>query len=283
MPYVEFPGAGLNAHFLAGGTRAPYAFESRWWEGTGLSIAAHAILFGLLAYGATHVRQVAQMASTASSPPAWPIFLDKVGMSGGRGGGGRPTAERARKAQIVPDSPRALQPVSAPADVDPKPEILVPVTTVDAIQTLPGAVASIDATSPGPGTGPGGGGGRGPGSGPDAGRGFGPAGPDGIGAGPFNAGGIGVTSPQLIKEVKPRYTVDAMRAKLQGVVEMQAVVLPDGSVDPNSVRITRSLDRVLGLDQQALAALREWRFRPGRVKGQPVSVRINVELTFTLR
>jgi protein TonB len=83
--------------------------------------------------------------------------------------------------------------------------------------------------------------------------------------------------------VKPNYTGDAMRAKLQGVVEMEAVVLPDGTVDPNRIKITRSLDATFGLDQQAIIAVKQWRFRPGTLKGQPVPVIVNVELTFTLR
>jgi protein TonB len=92
-----------------------------------------------------------------------------------------------------------------------------------------------------------------------------------------------VTSPQLIKEIRPNYTGDAMRAKIQGVVEMQAVVLPDGSVDPSRIRITRSLDASLGLDQQAIFAVKQWRFKPGTRDGHPVSVWVSVELTFTLR
>ena len=92
-----------------------------------------------------------------------------------------------------------------------------------------------------------------------------------------------MTTPQLLVEVKPQYTVDAMRAKLQGAVELEVVVLPDGSVDPRRIRITRSLDRAFGLDEQAIAAVRQWRFRPGMLKGRSVPVRVLIELTFTLR
>ena len=95
--------------------------------------------------------------------------------------------------------------------------------------------------------------------------------------------GNGVSPPQLIKEVKPNYTADAMRAKLQGVVEMQAVVLPDGTVDPSRIQITRSLDAAFGLDQQAIIAVKQWRFRPGMRSGQAVAAWVTVELTFTLR
>jgi TonB family protein len=64
---------------------------------------------------------------------------------------------------------------------------------------------------------------------------------------------------------------------------MEAVVLADGTIDPNQIKITRSLDSTFGLDQQAIIAVKQWRFRPGLYKGQPVPVRVNVELTFTLR
>jgi periplasmic protein TonB len=59
------------------------------------------------------------------------------------------------------------------------------------------------------------------------------------------------------------------------------VVNPDGSVD--RIRITRSLDRTFGLDEKAIEAVRQWRFVPGMLKGQPVPVRVSVVLDFTLR
>ena len=72
-----------------------------------------------------------------------------------------------------------------------------------------------------------------------------------------------------------------MRAKIQGVVIMEVVVLADGSVDPNRIRITRTLDR--GLDEQAVIAVRQWRFNPSVRLGHPVASRVIVELAFTLR
>jgi outer membrane biosynthesis protein TonB len=48
--------------------------------------------------------------------------------------------------------------------------------------------------------------------------------------------------------------------------------------------VVRSLDKQFGLDEAAIAALKEWRFKPGRTKdGTAVPVLINVELTFSLR
>jgi protein TonB len=91
--------------------------------------------------------------------------------------------------------------------------------------------------------------------------------------------GNGVKAPELVKEVKPQYTKAAMDRKVQGSVEMEAVILEDGSV--GDTRITRSLDD--DLDQEAVKALRQWRFKPGTKDGKAVRVQVEIELTFTLR
>jgi protein TonB len=93
--------------------------------------------------------------------------------------------------------------------------------------------------------------------------------------------GNGVTSPTVIREVKPQYTAEAMRAKVQGTVWLQCVVLPDGTV--GNVQVTKSLDSTFGLDQEAIKAAKQWRFRPGSRMGEPVPVLVTIELTFTLR
>jgi TonB family protein len=105
--------------------------------------------------------------------------------------------------------------------------------------------------------------------------------------------GNGITDPVLVHEVNPNYTRDAMQRHAEGTVELDAVVLADGSVDPGSLRITRSLDSTFGLDEEAKKAVRQWKFRPavcnrrdgcGQIqRGQPVAVLVSAELTFTLR
>jgi len=90
-----------------------------------------------------------------------------------------------------------------------------------------------------------------------------------------------VTSPQLVTQVKPQYTTDAMRAKIQGKVLLEVVVMPDGRA--GDIRVLRSLDRTFGLDEEAIKAMRQWRFRPGTREGQPVPVLVTVEMEFTLR
>jgi protein TonB len=72
-----------------------------------------------------------------------------------------------------------------------------------------------------------------------------------------------------------------MRAKIQGEVTLEAVVMPDGSV--GQVHITRSLDSVFGLDQEAIRTVKQWRFAPGTRQGVPVPVLVEIAMTFTLR
>ena len=93
--------------------------------------------------------------------------------------------------------------------------------------------------------------------------------------------GNGVTLPRLLREVKPDYTSDAMRAKVQGTVLLECVVNVEGEVE--QIKVIRSLDQTFGLDQQAIKAAKQWRFAPGTRLGQPVPVLVTIELSFTLR
>lgn len=93
--------------------------------------------------------------------------------------------------------------------------------------------------------------------------------------------GKGVTNPVLVKEVHPSYTAEAMRAKIQGSVWLQVVVLADGKV--GDVKVTKSLDTVYGLDEQAVKAAKQWTFKPGMKDKKPVPVQVDIEMTFRLK
>jgi protein TonB len=92
--------------------------------------------------------------------------------------------------------------------------------------------------------------------------------------------GKSVTYPRVIRDVKPQYTADAMRAQIQGAVFLECIVLPDGTV--GDVRVVKSLDSTFGLDQEAIRAAKQWRFQPGTRDGVAVPVVVTIELTFTL-
>jgi len=93
--------------------------------------------------------------------------------------------------------------------------------------------------------------------------------------------GAGVTTPEVLKDVKPQYTAEAMRERVEGNVGVEAIVLTDGTV--GEVRVVRSLDKQYGLDDQAIAAVKKWRFKPGKKDGINVPVLVEIELTFMVR
>lgn len=89
----------------------------------------------------------------------------------------------------------------------------------------------------------------------------------------------GVSPPQMVHQVQPQYTAEARTNRTQGRVILQAEVWPDGL--PHNIEILKSIGDA-GLDQNAIAALRQWRFAAGGKDGQPVKVRIAVALSFRL-
>jgi protein TonB len=89
-----------------------------------------------------------------------------------------------------------------------------------------------------------------------------------------------VTAPRVITEVKPTYTSDALRYRIQGTVVLELVVTHEGL--PSEIRVVRSLDSH-GLDAQAVAAVAQWRFAPGRLGDAPVDVLVTVMVDFWIR
>ena len=88
----------------------------------------------------------------------------------------------------------------------------------------------------------------------------------------------GLTAPVAVNRVQPRYTSDAMRAKIQGMVYVQIVIDAQGSVE--KARVIRGLDPQL--DEQALEAARLWTFKPGMLDGRAVPVAAVLMLEFRL-
>mgnify|MGYP002854365680 CR=1 FL=1 len=93
--------------------------------------------------------------------------------------------------------------------------------------------------------------------------------------------GPGIENPQVLEMVQARYTPEAQRREIEGRVLVSAVVLPDGTV--GDVQVVESLDASYGLDRAAVDAARRWRFTPGSREGQPVAVRVIIELAFALQ
>lgn len=114
---------------------------------------------------------------------------------------------------------------------------------------------------------------------------FTPDPPTPITAGKFGAGayrpGNGVTQPIRIRAEKPAYTKAALDAKIEGSVELEAVIGTNGVVI--DARVVRSLDTQYGLDESALDAVRRTPFSPCKLADKPVPCVVTFELQFTVR
>lgn len=93
----------------------------------------------------------------------------------------------------------------------------------------------------------------------------------------FRAGGD-ISAPRPIFTPDAEYSSEARKRKVQGTCGLSAVVRSDGHTQ--DIRVTRSLGS--GLDEKAVEALKTWMFEPGRRNGEPVAVRMDVNMTFRL-
>jgi len=207
--------------------------------------------------------------------------------AGGGGGGGTheqlpPTKGRAPKFQWTQYTP----PVAVIRNPNPKlpvdPSLLGPPDLKVANPALSNMGDPLAATvnfSGGPGGGGGIGTGEGGGIGSGSGGGLGPGEGGGTGGGMFRAGVNGVGQPACIYCPDPEYSDEARKAKYQGTVVLEITVTADGRVlDPRVVR-----GPGLGLEEKAMAAVRNWKLRPATgPNGKPVMCRATIEIGFRL-
>jgi TonB family protein len=91
--------------------------------------------------------------------------------------------------------------------------------------------------------------------------------------------GNGVTAPSLLMKVEPQYTQEARDGKIQGTTLLYVEIDPDGTA--RNMKVARSLEP--GLDQKAIDAVSQWKFRPGAKDGVPVTVAATIEVNFRLQ
>jgi len=236
----------------------------------GLSLGLHAgLVFVVLILASVEPERVATKA-----PPIPTNLVYMLDPGPGGGGGGNPAPASAAVLEVpAPRPPVAVPVVAAEAPVEPPPPALDAPVRTDLGNIVQAAGTSLVALA-GPG-----GGGRGPGVGPGDGPGVGPGSKGGTGGGPRGPGAP-IVGPTLIRKVPPGYTDAAMRAKIQGEVMIEAVVLANGTV--GSVKVIKSLDATYGLDAEALRAARLWLFRPATSGGVPVDVTVTLVLDFRI-
>jgi TonB family protein len=246
--------------------------ERRLGRAFSASIAAHGGLLALLIIG--FGTPAAQLIVDQIPLEYKVVFLPEAGPGGG--GGGSPAPAPPKPIEIpkhrAPDPVPVVVETPKPVEPPPIPQLVAPIETTAANLVQSSGTASISLA-------PYGGGGRGGGVGSGTGNGVGPGTGGGFGGGAYRPG-AGIENPTVVRQVQPKYTSDAMRAKIQGMVEVEAVVLENGTV--GEVRILKSLDRNFGLDSEALTAARQWLFRPATRQGKAVPIIVIIQLEFRL-
>ena len=247
----------------------------RDFRSTAWAVGAHALAILLIGYLVkTHVRfaapvktmQVTELAAPPQAPP-------KAAAMGGGGGQRGPTPvtkgtpPKFAETQIVPPKAPPLEPPKI--HIEPTIEVQKDVKMASSIPQIGIASSPIVGMSMGNGSGTGLGSGNGAGLGPGSGG--------NTGGGPKRIGG-GVSAPVLVYSVDPEFSEEARRAKTAGNVMVNLWV--DEKGNPTHVRVIRGIG--MGLEEKAMAAVKQYRFRPAMENGKPVTVELNVEVTFTI-
>jgi len=95
--------------------------------------------------------------------------------------------------------------------------------------------------------------------------------------GPIRVGGD-VIAPVVMERVEPVYTDEARKKGISGIVIVEAVIGRDGLV--KKVTVLKPLP--YGLDQAAVDAVKQWKFKPGTLEGKPVDVIYTLTVNFRL-
>jgi protein TonB len=89
--------------------------------------------------------------------------------------------------------------------------------------------------------------------------------------------GGSVQGAKLIRQVRPRYPVLALQARIQGTVILEAIISKQGSVE--NLRVIQGHPLLI---KRALEAVREWRYRPTVLNGVPVEMVTRITVRFNL-
>jgi periplasmic protein TonB len=252
------------------------------------SVGAHATAFALIALvvfagGKTMVVHPKLAVTPVVVRPYLPMTAPgREAMNGGGGGGAHDAIEASKghlpkisdRQMVAPQIIRNEAPkLPVEATIVAPPDMKLPDTNLPNVGMPQSPQVALASQGPGSRSGFGSGsqGGIGSGDGP----GVGPGADGGYGGGIMRPG-AGVSAPVLIHDVEPEFSDEARRAKYQGVCVVAVTIGIDGI--PRNPRVVRSLG--MGLDEKAIEAVREYRFKPAYYKGRPVAVEMDVVVNF---
>ena len=253
-----------------------------------ISFLLHAGIFALIVWFVIQARnhmvapQKMEVTQVVVPPYIPPVTAPAPQSMGGGGGGGFHQPIEANKGHLPPVEKAPINPPELQVD-HPKlavaPTIVMPQQIKIADNSMPNlgmpqstqVVMKSQGSGSGAGFGQGGGGGIGAGDG--GGIGSGTVG--GYGGGVMTVGG-GVTAPVVIHRVVPEFTDQARRVKFQGEASIGLIV--DAQGNPEDVHVVHPLG--MGLDQKAVEAVRQYKFKPAMFQGHPVPVQLVIEVDF---
>ncbi len=243
---------------------------------TAASIVIYGLMIGLIAWAVKEhvpfVKHQIMMLTQVTTPPPMAPQKDVMG-----GGGGQRGPTPVSKGQLPKFAKDQITPPKAPPPEEPK--IRMPDPTIEVQTDLKMANNNMpnlgDPNSPLMGSSMGNG--RGSGMGSGNGSGLGPGTGGGFGGGLRKIGG-GVSEPILVYKVDPEFSEEARKAKFMGIVLVNLVVDQNGM--PQNVHLLRGVG--MGLDEKAIEAVKQYRFKPARENGKPVPVQLNVEVNFQI-
>jgi protein TonB len=240
-----------------------------------ISTVIHGLIILLIAFLLAKKIQFSAPAKTetvtdVAIPPMAPMKAKAMGGGGGQRGPTpvtKGTPPKFADTQIVP--PKAPPLEQPKIQIQPTIEVQKDVKMATSIPQLGVANSPLIGMSMGNG--------RGTGMGSGDGSGLGPGSGGNTGGGPKRIGG-GVSAPVLIYSVEPEFSEEARKAKVAGNVLVNLWVGTDGM--PSHVRVLRGVG--MGLDEKAMEAVRQYKFRPAMENGKPVLVELNVEVNFQI-
>lgn len=253
------------------------------------SAIVHAGAIGLILWLGSRAQKVVVPDQTLTNldfklfaPPPEPKLLPVAPKLGGGGGGGahqivEPTKGRAPEVAAVKMNAPQIARLSQPKlVVEPTESIKLPDSPKMMNLGQPDS-PQVRLASQGAGGGSGFGSGLGGGLGAGHGLGAGPGSGGGYGGGVMDVGG-GVSAPIVLHSAHPEFTDQARQANFQGSVTLALIIDADGN--PQNVHVTKSLG--MGLDEKAVEAVRQYRFKPAMYQGHPVAVKIVINVDFHL-
>jgi TonB family protein len=296
---IEFPTKAALPHLVAKPHAAPVSLSFQGLDtltaqkdrtSNVVSFVVHLVVISAILFLGFRVpKAIIQPATTVTdvdftlyAPPPPPKIMPVAKAMGGGGGGGaheiiEPTKGQPPKVAkiqlLAPQLARIQDPKLA---VEPTMQVQIPASNAPAHLGAPDS-PQIVLASQGSGSGSGFGHGLGGGLGSGHGTGAGPGMGGGYGGGVMSVGG-GVSAPQVVHAVQPEFTPEARQANYEGSISIQLIV--DSQGNPQDIRVTRHLG--MGLDQKAIEAVRQYRFRPAQYQGHPVAVQMIIEVAFHL-